>query len=74
MSMRSSYNIFKGTSGFDEVLSRANDFVTRIGQENVIGINTVVDPSQVLTTGIGTSIAAGYPEEVVVIVWYWKKD
>jgi hypothetical protein len=72
--MRSSYNVFKGTNGFEEVLARANDFVTRVGPENLIGINTVVDPSQVLTTGIGTALAPGYPEEIVVIVWYWKHD
>jgi hypothetical protein len=74
MSMQSAYEVFKGSEGFEEVLSRANDFVTRIGSEHLIGINTVVNPSEAIKASIGTQLAWGLqPNEVVVVVWYWKE-
>jgi hypothetical protein len=70
--MRSAYKIFKGTSGFEDVLSRANEFVTRVGRDNLIGINTLIDPSETERRGIGSRISRGTSaEDVVVVVWYW---
>lgn len=70
--MQSAYKIFKGTSGFEEALIRANEFVTRVGREHLIGINTLIDPSEMQISGIGSRMSRGaYAEAVVVIVWYW---
>ncbi len=71
--MRSAYKIFKGTSGFEEVLVRANEFVTRVGREHLIGINTLIDPSEIQIAGLSSRTSRGaYPEAVVVVVWYWE--
>ncbi len=71
--MRSAFKTIRGSKGHEEVLIRANEYITRIGQENLIGVNTVVDPSESYTTGIGSSVALGAcAKEIVVIVWYWE--
>jgi hypothetical protein len=70
--MRSAHKIFKGTSGFEDVLSRANAFVTRVGRENLIGVNTLIDSSETQRAGIGSRVSRGTSaEEVIVVVWYW---
>lgn len=73
--MRSAYKVFKGAQGQTEVLARANDFVAKIGRENLITINTLIDPSEVAVSGIRSRMSFGaYPEELLVVVWYWDAE
>jgi hypothetical protein len=72
--MRSAYKLFKGTLGFEEVLMRANEFVSQVGRENLVGINTTVDPSDASVAGRFSRVSVGAStEEIVVIVWYWVR-
>ena len=71
--MQSNFKTFKGTNGMEEVLIRANEFINRVGREQLIGINTLIDPSEVQVAGIASRMSRGaYAESVVVVVWYWE--
>jgi hypothetical protein len=73
--VHSSFKVIRGTKGYEEVLLRANELVTRIGLDHLIAINTVLDPSESYSTGMGSGVALGAdPKEIVVIVWYWEPE